>query len=509
MKKIIIIILLSAGIFTTSCNDYLNVDPANVKAIGSMEDIKGILAGYLETYKIHYAGASAGNPSSFYHWYDDIGFMLTGEVLQMFSYYDNSMDHTKSLDGINGERYGLEILKALNWSSREVHGILWQQGYKNIGLMNRILEEAAALNEETSELQQQVVGEAKVIRAWNAMKLLQYFTPFTNDALGIPLKFDTEDLVNTEDPRRPQTEVFEMIIADLKEVLTYSAPTNENYNLFYRKNIVNGILAQLYQYKATGPAKADDDWANARMYAKEALANKRLVSNTDELKQLFFYYEPAYFYDTPFASIIFFWTVTGPIQGNSIWGSPGYRDLGYNAYYYTGRPFHPELLALYDEDDIRMEEGMFIWNDLYKENNKWLATGLGRSSRIRNTYHLLRTAELHLIVAESYAREGNDGTAKQWLDEFKASRGTSYYASTDILTEIMNERKKEFCTEYDIIWLDLKRNEMSLTHEYIDPVAGPQTATLESNDYRFAFYIPVDTELSLNPNIEQNPGWSN
>ncbi len=511
MRKITIILLLCAGIFSSSCDKYLDIQPANVKAIGSMEDVKGILGGYLLSIAAPQATINYDINGYGHDWYKGINFSLDAEVFQMFSYYDNSMDHSESMLGYQADQYGEAIAKALNWASIETHGHFWENAYKNIGLMNRILAEVDRLNEPASDLQQQIVGEAKIVRAWNAMKLLQYFAPFTNETLGIPLKFDVEDLTNTIETRKTQTQVYEMIFTDLKEVLAYTAPTNENYNIFYRKNIVNGILAQLYLYKATGPVKAEDDWANARMHAMAALEGKYLATSSDELKTVFFLDDTKYQFDSPFAAILFFWESKDIFPWTSrIWGIPLYRATGisFNPAYY-GRPLHPELLDLYDEGDIRMEEFMFIFDSINFENNKWLTEGNGKPGDARNTYQMLRTAELHLIVAETYAREGDEATAKQWLDEFKASRNTTYYASTDILTEIMNERKKEFFSEYDIVWLDLKRNEMSITHEFVDPISGAQSITLESNDYRFAFYIPVEGELSLNSGLEQNPGWSN
>ncbi len=509
MKKITLLLVLCAGIWISSCDKYLDIQPANVKAVGSMEDIRGMLGGYLQT---------VANLSSFYfnpghsssyssYWYDDIGFMMDAEILFMFSFYEHTIDRTEILlhNSSLVHSYSEDIIKALNWSSIETHGNLWDRGYKTIGLMNRILEEVAALNEPDSELKQQIVGEARVVRAWCAFKLLQYFAPFTNDALGIPLKFDTEDLASNVSLRKTQTEVYEMILTELKEVLAYTAPTDEGYNIFYRKGIINGILAQLYTYKATGPVSAEDDWANARMHAMVALEGRYLATSSDELKSLFASTETKADFENPHAQISFFWDFNSsrPALGHQ-WGSPSYRDRGFGDQY-AGRPFHSEYLALFDEDDFRMEEGMFIWNKTYNENNKWIMV----SYPIGVVYQMLRTAEMHLIVAESYAREGDDGNAKQWLDSFKASRNTTYYASTDILAEILNERTKEFATEYDIVWLDLKRNEMSITHEFVDPLDGPQTLTLESNDYRFAFYIPIDSELSVNANLEQNPGWAN
>ncbi len=505
MKKITLLLVLCTGIWISSCDKYLDVQPANVKAIGSMEDIRGVLGGYLETIANHRSSINPDNGSSPY-WYDDIGFMMMGsQILFMFSFYEHTIDRTELLlqGSIFAQYQAEDIIKALNWSSIEIHGDLWDRGYKTIGLMNRILDEVAALNVPDSDLKQQIVGEARVVRAWCAFKLLQYFAPFTNETLGIPLKFDTKDLASNISLRKTQTEVYDMILTELKEVLAYTASTDESYNIFYRKGVINGILAQLYMYKATGPVKAEDDWANARTHAMAALEGKYLASSSDALKTLFASTEAKVDFENPHTQILFFWAY-GSLPMSIQWGNPINRDRGLGDRY-AGRPFHADYLALFDEDDFRMEEKMFIWNKTYNENNKWLMIGYP----IGNWYQMIRTADMHLIVAESYAREGDDGNAKQWLDAFKASRNTSYYASTDILTEILNERTKEFATEYDIVWLDLKRNEMSITHEFIDPLDGLQTLTLESNDYRFAFYIPIDSELSVNTNLEQNPGWAN
>lgn len=240
-----------------------------------MEDIQGILGKYL-------LGINTLSSSDTY---DGIKFALMyPQLLQMFSYYDNSLDHKDDLLSYQYQNYGKVVPQGLNWISTDVHGAYWVSAYKNIGLMNRILMEVATLNKADSDLQQQIIGEAKTVRALYAFKLLQYFAPFTNETLGIPLKFDTEDIINTSETRKSQTEVYEMILKDLKEVLAYTAPTKEDYNLYYRKNIINGILARLYQYKATGSVKSEDDWENSRMHAMAAMEGKHLASSSDELK---------------------------------------------------------------------------------------------------------------------------------------------------------------------------------------------------------------------------------
>ncbi len=511
MKKITILLLLFVGIFVTSCDDYLDVEPANVRAIDNIEDIKGILGGYLLTVSEPQQGMNPGGSSS-YSWYKeigDIGFFPNGDVARMFYYSENSLDHITYLDSRTGQNLQSNFLKGMEWKWTAIHKEIWDMAYGCIGLMNRILSEVTLLDEESSDLQQQITGEAKVIRCWHAFKLLQYFAPYNNDELGIPLNFDADDLVSLVNSRKTQTEVYEIIINELNEVLAYTAPTKESYNIFYRKNVIHATLAQIYQYKAEGPAQADNDWENARTHAIAAMEGKYLATTSEEMITIFKSTQKKVDYDNPHTLITFF---TGakkfemeytPLNSRNQWGYPKYHSR--NPFYYAGFSLHPELLALYAEGDIRMEEGVYVYDYIYNDNYKWLNT----SSSVQEIYPMFRIADLHLIVAESYLREGVEATAKQWLDEFKAARNAMAYTSTDLLTEILNERRKEFMTEFDYIWLDMKRNGLSTTHVFVDPTEGEKTINLESNDYRFAFFIPIDSELSSNPNLEQNPDWEN
>ncbi len=523
MKKFTILLLLSVGIIFSSCDKYLDVDPTNVKAIGNLDDVKGMLGGYLRTVKDPSLHRDHVSGSYIYEWYEGINFFPNGNIARLFYYSENSLDHRTYLSSnIRTERFSEDFLKGMNWNWREMHKYIWEKAYLSIGLMNRVINEVEALQVEDSELKQRILGEAKVIRSWHALKLLQYFAPFTNDELGIPLHFNADDLTKLISSRKPQTEVYTMIIADLEEALEYTALPQQDYNVFYRKSVINAILAQLYTYKGTGPVMAADDWEKARNYATAAMEGKYLAQSTDELKTVFrpkfsdYNYSGEFYTDNPHAGILFFWGYKDRSASNPLawqFGDPVRRDLygGIYSYYYGGVKLSDELLALYDTTDIRMEERMFVHNNTLNENAKWLHlfSGYSAGERAMEAYPMFRTAELHLIIAESYARDGNDAMAKQWLDEFKAARNTSSYTSTDILTEIMNERRKEFMTEYDVRWLDLKRNEMSITHTFYDLNSVLNTVTLQSNDYRFAFYIPVDSELSVNPNLTQNPGWEN
>jgi hypothetical protein len=130
---------------------------------------------------------------------------------------------------------------------------------------------------------------------------------------------------------------------------------------------------------------------------------------------------------------------------------------------------------------------------------------LGASSCI--IFNFFHVSEMHLIIAESYARKGDTAEAKKWLEDFQRNRIRDYagYTGNDLIQEIMNERRREFCFEYDMGWCDRIREQKGWSrNSYQDP-ENP-VYTIDDNDYRFCLPIPLSEELQYN-NIEQNPGW--
>ena len=91
---------------------------------------------------------------------------------------------------------------------------------------------------------------------------------------------------------------------------------------------------------------------------------------------------------------------------------------------------------------------------------------------------------MYLIEAESYARNGQEGEARQALEEFQRHRIRNYqgYKGADLLQEIMNERRREFCLEYDMRWCDLIRIQKGWSR---NSYQNPEEAvyTLEDNDF--------------------------
>ena len=115
-----------------------------------------------------------------------------------------------------------------------------------------------------------------------------------------------------------------------------------------------------------------------------------------------------------------------------------------------------------------------------------------------------RAAEMQLIKAEALYRLGREGEAKEALDFFKQGRYldvANSYTESDLLNEILKERKLEFYHEQDMWWIDMKR-----LGTRMERVLNGTLYVLEPDDWRYCFPIP-QSEMEVNKNMVQNPGW--
>src|SRR5690606_9166259 len=73
---------------------------------------------------------------------------------------------------------------------------------------------------------------------------------------------------------------------------------------------------------------------------------------------------------------------------------------------------------------------------------------------------VIRYAELYLIRAEAYAKDGNIQAALDDLNSIRNRAGLSHWTSADITNieqMVLDERRRELFSEWGHRWLDLKR----------------------------------------------------
>ncbi len=488
MKISILTLILIMGL--TSCKDYLDLVPKNQRVVLNVEDVKSELLAYWAGHTYAFLPLPAYGSSA-------LSLPLYNDVNAQLCLYEDNMDalHFKDHSDIN-KRCMDFYYEDIDWKGISLASTIWTNCYASIGFMNSIIDDLKGMNATQTEFET-INGEAKLIRAWNTFKLLQFFAPYHDNKLGIPLNLSSENM--TPGDRLPQTYIYDVIIKEAKEVLEYTS-ANEKWNFFYTPDFIRSFLAEVYMFRAGSAAAQSTDWEMAEKYSEEVIASYIPEDKAEMLTDLFSADTKGYITDNPYCALKLA-TERFCNYGNQFTGIWGLNNA---------QQVNEELWLMYDENDIRRT----AW---FKEvlNNGTMARYIAKPvvnqwGPVCDILVLYRKADMYLLNAEAKCRQGNEEAAAQMLKTFRAARIPGYAADikTDVLNEILKERRKELCFEYGSRWLDMKRLGISFKREgYSKTDEDTHTYTLEKDDYRYALPIPTEIELDYN-NINQNPGWT-
>lgn len=484
--------LLALMLLFSACQDFLDLQPKNKIVMNTLEDIRSMVGAYLYS-----MGGNGTNPVTFNG--KSITWPFTKSINLGFTMYSNEMEMVRFPVSTYGKSFSKVYYENVGWEGVTLGKNLWVNFYLHIGYLNEAVVALEDLGGKDQAAWQKVMGEVKTIRAWYILKLLEHFCTYDNPDLGIPLNLDPDQI--TGGKRWKQSDVYKQIINDLTEVLGYTA-ASDDWNMFYQKEIVNLILAHTYWFKASSAAAEDTDWSRAAKYAADVLAIRGELETTSKQLKTEFAGDctTPYITNNPYAFVKL---------ASKLTASTGNADAPFYPNANTGQRPTDEFYKLFDAGDIRLEAffGTTVIGGekvpyIYKYTRSWLFTG--------EFAVLFRVAEAYLIGAEANARLGNP-EGKKLLEAFKQSRipGYTTYDGNDLLGEILKERRKEFCYEMDFNWLDMKRLNQQLTRPGMDSATGEETSySLKAGDYRYALCIPLEEELSYNPDITNNPGWN-
>ncbi len=493
MKRTSLLFLLMVLYVMTACKDYLNLTPKGSKIVSNVEDVKAELLSYWSssTYS-SLPLTSYGNSSPLsLPFYNDIN-------IQLAIYEDNMdmlafKDHKDVNDGCMTYYY-----QDVDWKGMSLASSLWENCYISIGFMNAILDDLDKVVATQAEIET-IGGEARLIRAWNIFKLIQFFAPYKDDKLGIPLNLDSENV--TPSRRRTQTEIYEIIERELKEVLNYASP-REQWNFFYSPDFIKSFLAEMYMFRAGSAAAQPTDWSMAEKYSGEVIEAYVPEDRVELLMEMFSGENIANTIDHPFCALKLATKRSFGI-GNSftgIWGSNNAQQVS------------TELWSLYEPEDIR-KKAWFIEREEDGSVKRYISKPVVYVyGPVCDILVLYRKADLFLINAEAKCHLDREMEAAEMLERFRTARipGYSMPVDGDVLSEVLKERRLEMCFENGSRWLDMKRLGISCERFGFDKEnSGTMKYYLEADDYRYALPIPVDIELNYNNHIEQNPGWSN
>ncbi|MES2277938.1 MAG: RagB/SusD family nutrient uptake outer membrane protein [Bacteroidota bacterium] len=368
----------------------------------------------------------------------------------------------------------------------------WGLFYGYIYQENAILENVSASVGMSDRVKQLMTGEALFMRAYTYFQLVNMFG-------DVPLITQTDYSKNSTLPRTPKDQVYAQMVDDLTKAQGLLSPTyldaSDNSGVTARVRpttwAADALLARVYLYMGK--------YDLAEQQASLVIANSTMFSLVTDLNQVF-----------KINSKEAIWQLTPPT-------GQLYTNEGRNFILTTPPPssslgqvaISPQLLNVFEPNDNRRTNWVGSYSQSgttwyfpykYKDNNS--ATSLSEYSMV------LRLAEQYLIRSEARAQQGKVIGANSAEPDLNAIRNRAGLPNTtasnqaQMLSAIARERQVELFTEYDR-WFDLKRTKAI---DATMSIVTPQKGGSGWNSYQ-QFYPLEPTDLQLNPNLIQNPGY--
>lgn len=380
---------------------------------------------------------------------------------------------------------------------------VWNAAYGVIKNANQVINANLAGSPTVDELK----GEAYAVRALMHFELVRNFAhPYTvapNDP-GVPIVTTYEQ--NALPARNTVKEVYTQIVSDLNKAfslihlnqgetmtITATQATRVMTSEFVSKYTAKGLLAKVYLTMS--------EWQNARDAALDVVNNSgfTLVDPADYEE---YWADPGARTDRVETLFEVSSDAAANLSSNQLSAFYQQPPIGYGDLWITN-----DLMNQFSATDVRRSvilTGSSSGNTVYI-NNKYSNTA---NASDKDNSKVLRFADVVLILAESYARLNQDGSARTYLNMLVKKRDAAApdYASSgaQLVADIINERRKELAFEGDRYW-DLMRLNLPITGHLKNQF--PLTPfPIAVDDYRRIFPIP-QSETDVNPSLTQNPGY--
>jgi starch-binding outer membrane protein, SusD/RagB family len=497
MKKIfvyIFIVFVGSALATSCKKDFLNTGPTDsggdVEIFATTANASSVING---VYRYLYSRYSAQNQPG------QGGMMLNMDFMGEDLHQATSTWYTSSGNGTGG------------WVSQKNDASGWvsypfRLYYRCIGNANALIEKIDAATGPDAD-KNRLKAEGLTMRAWAYFNLVQIFgkrynAGATNGQPGLSLTLATQE---TKLPRSSVEEVYTQINKDLDDALalfaTGSAVPNKSHLSINAAKAIKARVALTMQ-----------DYVTAAALAKEVIdaGAYSLMSNSQ--------------YQSGFNNITNPEWIWGAFvqddQGDTFGSYFGQISWDGNTTYVRSRPkrINSALYALISATDVRKK----MWEPAPTAVNFPLPLPtyirepyMSRKFKTRNAPTIgdvpyIRLAEMHLVMAEAYARTpGKETDAQNALYTLAVNRDPDYVLSTntgqDLIDEIMVQRRVELWGE-GFRFFDLKRLDLPLDRTVVPNFVSASVDNVmqvPAGDNRWTFSIPID-EIQANPNTSQN-----
>ena len=378
----------------------------------------------------------------------------------------------------------------------------WRYYYRQVFGANSIIDILGGTDAvpETDELKA-TMGQAKTMRAYGYFYLSQLYAPAYGDGTQkvLPI-YTTTDATKANQPKSTTKEVWDLMISDLTDAITYLDGFTRTSKNQVDQNVAKGLLAYVLSARGT-----TEDWTRVEQLTQE-LKDAYPKTTAREVVYDGTNVDVAGFNNVATPSWI--WGVDITLaQGLDLVSWWGQVDVFTYSYAWAGDPKTIDML-LYNSirpDDIRKAQ----FEDFYGDGNLMPVNKFfdpnrreGFQRQVTTDMIYMRADEFYLLNAEAKAHLGKDGEAQTALSSYLSDRigDVSYISGLTgqaLLDEIYLQTRIELWGEGKS-YLAMKRNKATVTrgeNHLFD--AG---ASFQYNDPKLTFVVP-QAEVLNNPNL--------
>jgi tetratricopeptide (TPR) repeat protein len=395
---------------------------------------------------------------------------------------------------------------------------LWETAYRGLYPVNQVIE---SIDDNASQDLLQLKGENYFLRALMHFDLVRIFgRPYTHDSpstnLGVMIRDNTD--VKALPSRSTVEETYQFIVSDLLKAADLM--TENKSAIFASRETALALLARMYLYM--------EENERAIEYADMVINSGRYeLINTDQFGE-YFTIPPENNSETIFAIKLQESENMGKgsigamyhgLDGGwgEIYPSPHYRQLIFqNPNDERIKFIDPHYM--YDENGDRIpDESEEAGFEVFERNdysiyfmNKY--TGEGGVPLLSSPV-VLRLAEMYLIKAEALAKLGREAEALEMANVIRRRAGLeggqlysldNLQGFNTVLDAVLNERRLELAWEGHRSF-DLFRNDKPVDRSYVIPTGWSGPSGEISPTCNCIIHLIPETEINLNPNLEQNP----
>jgi hypothetical protein len=399
---------------------------------------------------------------------------------------------------------GVSSLTATAYYTNALTGVLngygsefWANTYPAIFSCNAAIEGLNGSSGLTPAVKQQLLGEAKFMRAFFYFYLVNLYG-------DVPLALSSDYKINSSLARSSSATVYQQIIADLHDAqqslstnfLDASVEQTSSDRVRPTLWAATALLARTYLYNG--------NWTGADSAASVLIANSSLFG-LSPLNNAFL--------RASLGNNEAIWQLQ-PVTNNPPNTMDGYVFIIPSTGLSTGGNFGTYLSSFLINSFEPGDQRLTNWTDTitlsgttYYYPYKYKINSTDPSTPVTEYLMMLRLGEQYLIRAEARAYEGNVGGAQNDLDSIRSRAGlpgTSASTQSTLLSAILHERQVELFAELGHRWMDLKR---MTSIDSVMSLVTPQKGGGMWNSYQ-QLYPVLYNDLQLDPNLQQNPGYN-